>query len=215
MQLAVQTFGRARDVPVAWIYAKRSIDVSVSLALLLILTPIIAIAAVAIAVVTGGTPFFAHERVGMNGRRFRMYKLRTMVSGADAMREDIRHLNEADGPVFKIRDDPRLHPLGGILRRTSIDELPNLINVVIGDMSLVGPRPLPPSEVAQLDAWALRRLNVPQGVTCLWQISGRSTTTFAQWMDLDNRYVDEWTPLGDLAILLKTIPAVLCRKGAH
>ena len=151
----------------------------------------------------------------MNGRRFRMYKLRTMVNGAHAMREQLRHLNEVDGPVFKIRNDPRLHPLGGILRRMSIDELPNLINVVIGDMSLVGPRPALPSEAAQYDARALRRLSVPQGVTCLWQINGRSTTSFAEWMDLDNRYIDEWTPFGDLTIILKTIPAVLRRKGAH
>ncbi len=134
----------------------------------------------------------------MNGRRFRMYKLRTMVSGADAMREHLRHLNEVDGPVFKMRNDPRVHPLGRILRCTSIDELPNLFNVVIGDMSLVGPRPALPSEVAQYDAWALRRLSVPQGLTCLWQINGRSSTSFAEWMDLDNRYIDEWTPLGDL-----------------
>ena len=215
MQLVVRGFDTARKVPVAWIYAKRLIDIFLSLALLLLLVPVIVTAAVAIIVVTGGMPFFAQERVGMNGRRFRMYKLRTMVSGADAMRECICHLNEVDGPVFKIRNDPRLHPLGGILRCTSIDELPNLINVAIGDMSLVGPRPALPSEVTQYDAWALRRLSVPQGITCLWQINGRSTTSFAEWMDLDNRYIDEWTPFGDLTILLKTIPAVLRRKGAH
>jgi lipopolysaccharide/colanic/teichoic acid biosynthesis glycosyltransferase len=215
MQLAVRGFDRAREVPVTWIYAKRLIDVFVSLTLLLLSAPVISAAAIAIVVITGGTPFFVQERVGMNGRRFRMYKLRTMVSGADAMRERIRHLNEVDGPVFKIRNDPRLHALGRILRCTSIDELPNLINVVIGDMSLVGPRPALPSEVAQYDAWALRRLSVPQGVTCLWQINGRSTTSFAEWMDLDNRYIDEWTPLVDLTIILKTIPVVLGRKGAH
>jgi len=215
MQLAVRVHDGSRKVPIAWIYAKRLIDILLSLALLVLLAPVIVAAAIAIVVVTGGVPFFAQERVGMNGRRFRMYKLRTMVSGADAMRDRVRHLNEVDGPVFKIRNDPRLHPLGATLRCTSIDELPNLINVVFGDMSLVGPRPALPSEVAQYDTWALRRLTVPQGVTCLWQINGRSTTSFDEWMDLDNRYIDEWTPLGDLAILVKTIPAVLLRKGAH
>lgn len=215
MQLAVRGFDRSRETPVTWIYTKRLIDIFLGLALLVFLAPVIAIATVAIVIVTGGKPFFAQDRVGMNGRRFRMYKLRTMVSGADAMREHLRHLNEVDGPVFKMRNDPRVHPLGRILRCTSIDELPNLFNVVIGDMSLVGPRPALPSEVAQYDAWALRRLSVPQGLTCLWQINGRSSTSFAEWMDLDNRYIDEWTPLGDLIIILKTIPAVLRRKGAH
>jgi lipopolysaccharide/colanic/teichoic acid biosynthesis glycosyltransferase len=215
MLLAVQGFDRAREVPVTWVCTKRLIDVFLGLAFLLVLAPIIVAAALAIVVVTGGTPFFAQERVGMNGRRFKMYKLRTMVNGAHAMREQLRHLNEVNGPVFKIRNDPRLHPLGGLLRCTSIDELPNLINVVIGDMSLVGPRPALPSEVEEYDARALRRLSVPQGVTCLWQINGRSSTSFDEWMDLDNRYIDEWTPFGDLAIILKTIPAVLRRKGAH
>jgi lipopolysaccharide/colanic/teichoic acid biosynthesis glycosyltransferase len=215
MLLAVQGFDRGREVPVAWTCIKRLIDVFLGLAFLLVLAPVIVTAALAIVVVTGGTPFFAQERVGMNGRRFKMYKLRTMVNGAHAMREQLRHLNEVNGPVFKIRNDPRLHRLGGILRRTSIDEMPNFINVVIGDMSLVGPRPALASEVAQFDARALRRLSVPQGVTCLWQINGRSSTSFDEWMDLDNRYVDEWTPFGDLVIILKTIPAVLRRNGAH
>jgi lipopolysaccharide/colanic/teichoic acid biosynthesis glycosyltransferase len=144
-----------------------------------------------------------------------MFKLRTMVNGAHAMRQSFMHLNEVDGPVFKIRNDPRLHPLGRFLRRTSIDELPNLINVVRGEMSLVGPRPALPSEVEHYDAVADRRLSVPQGITCLWQINGRSDVSFEHWMELDNRYVDEWTPLGDLLIVVKTIPAVRRRDGAH
>jgi lipopolysaccharide/colanic/teichoic acid biosynthesis glycosyltransferase len=151
----------------------------------------------------------------MHGRRFKMFKLRTMVSGAHDMRSSVMHLNEVDGPVFKIRNDPRLHPLGRFLRRTSIDELPNLLNVVLGDMSLVGPRPALPSEVEHYDAIAWRRLSVPQGVTCLWQINGRSDVSFEHWMELDNRYVGTWTPLGDLLIVLKTIPAVLRKDGAH
>jgi lipopolysaccharide/colanic/teichoic acid biosynthesis glycosyltransferase len=194
---------------------KRSIDVVLGVSFLILTAPIVALAALAIGCATGGTPFFAQERVGMHGRRFKMFKLRTMVTGAHAMRHSVMHLNEVDGPVFKIRNDPRLHPLGRFLRRTSIDELPNLINVVRGDMSLVGPRPALPSEVEHYDAAARRRLTVPQGVTCLWQINGRSDVSFEHWMELDNRYVDTWTPLGDLLIIVKTIPAVLRRDGAH
>ena len=165
--------------------------------------------------VTGGAPFFAQERVAQNGRRFRMYKLRTMVEGAHAMRDELMHLNEADGPIFKIRQDPRLHPLGGLLRRTSIDELPNLLNVVLGDISLVGPRPALPCEVEHYDDYAIRRLSVPQGVTCLWQINGRSSVSFDEWMDLDNHYIATWTPWRDIGILLKTLPAVIRKDGAH
>ena len=204
-----------REVPELWKMLKRAIDVVVGALLLAVTAPIVALAALAITCVTGGTPFFAQERVGMHGRPFKMFKLRTMVNGAHAMRHSVMHLNEVDGPVFKIRNDPRLHPLGRFLRRTSIDELPNLINVVRGDMSLVGPRPALPSEVEHYDAVARRRLSVPQGVTCLWQINGRSEVSFEHWMELDNRYVDEWTPLGDLLIVAKTIPAVLRRDGAH
>lgn len=211
--LTVGTAGR--EVPQYWYAAKRAIDVVLALLLLLLTLPIVLLAALAIACVTGGTPFYAQERVGMHGRRFRMFKLRTMVNGAHAMRQSVMHLNEVDGPVFKIRNDPRLHPLGRFLRRTSIDELPNLLNVVRGEMSLVGPRPALPSEVEHYDSVARRRLTVPQGVTCLWQINGRSDVSFEHWMELDNRYVDEWTPLGDLLIVAKTIPAVLRRDGAH
>jgi len=204
-----------RRVPQSWPALKRTIDVLVGTLLLVVTAPIVALSALAIACATQGTPFFAQERVGMHGRRFKMYKLRTMVNGAHAMRQSVMHLNEVDGPVFKIRNDPRLHPLGRFLRRTSVDELPNLVNVVLGEMSLVGPRPALPSEVEHYDAIALRRLTVPQGVTCLWQINGRSDVSFEHWMELDNRYVDSWTPLGDLLVILRTIPAVLRRDGAH
>jgi lipopolysaccharide/colanic/teichoic acid biosynthesis glycosyltransferase len=204
-----------REVPQWWPSLKRATDLVLGGILLILAAPVVALAAIAILFVTGGTPFFAQERVGMNGRRFKMFKLRTMVAGAHAMRESVMHLNEVDGPVFKIRNDPRLHPLGHFLRRSSIDELPNLVNVIAGDMSLVGPRPALPSEVEHYDAFALRRLSVPQGVTCLWQINGRSDVSFEHWMELDNRYVESWTPLGDLIVVAKTIPAVLRRDGAH
>jgi lipopolysaccharide/colanic/teichoic acid biosynthesis glycosyltransferase len=138
-----------------------------------------------------------------------------MVKNAHDLRDGFMHLNEADGPVFKIRNDPRLHPLGGLLRRTSIDELPNLLNVIRGEMSLVGPRPALPCEIAHYDHAARRRLKVPQGITCLWQINGRSDVSFEHWMFLDNLYVESWSPLTDLAIIVKTIPAVLRKDGAH
>jgi lipopolysaccharide/colanic/teichoic acid biosynthesis glycosyltransferase len=214
VQIAVSTTVERR-VPDWWPGLKRFTDVALGSVLLIVTAPVVTMAALAIACVTGGTPFFAQERVGIHGRRFKMFKLRTMVNGAHAMRQSVMHLNEVDGPVFKIRNDPRLHPLGRFLRRTSIDELPNLVNVVLGEMSLVGPRPALPSEVEHYDAVALRRLSVPQGVTCLWQINGRSDVSFEHWMELDNRYVDEWTPLGDLLIIAKTIPTVLRGGGAH
>lgn len=204
-----------RDVPESWRIVKRAIDVGLGLVLLAIAAPIVALAVLGIVCTTGGWPFFAQERVGMDGRRFRMFKLRTMVNGAHDMRDRLMHLNEVDGPVFKIRNDPRLHPLGRFLRRTSIDELPNLVNVVLGDMSLVGPRPALPCEVAHYDGFARRRLTVPQGLTCLWQINGRSEVSFEEWMVLDNHYVDTWTPLGDLFVIAATVPAVLRKDGAH
>ncbi len=207
--------GERRPIPATWHAAKRTTDVLLGTAFFVATLPIVAVAAIAIAVTTGGTPFYAQERVGQHGRRFRIYKLRTMVEGAHAMREDLQHLNEVDGPVFKIRNDPRLHPLGACLRRTSIDELPNLLNVLRGEMSLVGPRPPLPSEIAHYDEYAQRRLTVPQGITCLWQINGRCDVSFDEWMRLDNHYIDTWSPLGDLAILVRTIPAVFRKDGAH
>jgi lipopolysaccharide/colanic/teichoic acid biosynthesis glycosyltransferase len=215
MQIAVAGRPLERTVPASWRSAKRAIDVGLGTLLLVLVSPIVLLAAAGIVCVTGGTPFYLQERVGMNGRRFKMFKLRTMVNGAHEMRDDLMHLNEVDGPVFKIRNDPRLHPLGRFLRRTSIDELPNLLNVLAGDMSLVGPRPALPSEVEHYDAFARRRLSVPQGITCLWQVNGRCDVSFDEWMQLDNQYVDSWTPLGDLLLIAQTVPAVLRKDGAH
>jgi len=204
-----------RTIPRWWLWAKRAIDIVLGSFFLLIALPVIAIAALAVIVVDRGSPFYAQDRIGQNGKRFRMYKLRTMVHGAHAMRDEILHLNEVEGPVFKIRNDPRLHAIGAFLRRSSIDELPNLFNVVIGNMSLVGPRPPLPLEVEHYSATAQRRLSVPQGVTCLWQINGRSDVSFEEWMRLDSEYIDTWSPWLDLAILAKTIPAVIRKDGAH
>jgi lipopolysaccharide/colanic/teichoic acid biosynthesis glycosyltransferase len=213
MQVAIGT--NERHVPASWWAFKRCIDLVAGAIVFVVTLPLVIVAALAIVAVTGGSPFYAQERVGQYGRRFHMFKLRTMIENAHEMRDDVMHLNEADGPVFKIKNDPRLHALGPILRRTSIDELPNLINVLRGEISLVGPRPALPCEIDHYDAYARRRLTVPQGVTCLWQINGRSDVSFEHWMELDNRYVDEWTPFGDLIVLVKTIPAVLRRDGAH
>jgi lipopolysaccharide/colanic/teichoic acid biosynthesis glycosyltransferase len=204
-----------RDVPAWYGPAKRLIDVTVAAAGLVLTSPILILAMLGIMLATGDGPLYRQERVGLDGRRFKMYKLRSMVRNAHERRHELRHLNEADGPVFKVRRDPRLHPLGPFLRRTSIDELPNFVNVLLGQMAIVGPRPPLPEEVAHYDDHALRRLTVKPGVTCLWQVSGRCELTFEQWMALDNAYIDSWTPLGDFGIIAQTIPAVIRGVGAH
>jgi lipopolysaccharide/colanic/teichoic acid biosynthesis glycosyltransferase len=204
-----------RRVPESWHVAKRAIDLAIAGSAIVLTAPIVGLAALGIACVSKGSPFFAQERVGKDGVPFKLFKLRTMVDGAHLHHDAMQPLSEVDGPVLKIRNDPRLHPLGKLLRRTSIDELPNLVNVLRGEMSIVGPRPPLPGEVAHYDDYARRRLIVKPGITCLWQISGRSNLGFDQWMRLDNAYIDTWTPLGDLAIVVKTIPAVLRGEGAH
>jgi lipopolysaccharide/colanic/teichoic acid biosynthesis glycosyltransferase len=208
-------FPAAPPRPVWYGPAKRAIDIGLSLAILALTSPIVIAAAIGVVAVSGGNPFYRQDRIGMGGRRFRMFKLRTMVPNAHAMLPQLRRFNEVDGPVFKMRDDPRLHALGAFMRRTSIDELPNFLNVLLGEMAIVGPRPPLPDEVARYDEYALRRLVVKPGVTCLWQISGRSHLSFEEWMALDNAYIDTWSPLLDLTIVAKTVPAVLRGVGAH
>lgn len=204
-----------REIPPVWYAVKRTMDVVLAGSAFVVLSPLVGVAALGIACVSPGSPFFLQERVGKDGRRFKLFKLRTMVDGAHLVHDEMCEIYEVDGPVLKIRNDPRLHPLGKLLRRTSIDELPNLINVLRGEMSIVGPRPPLPREVACYDDYARRRLTVKPGITCLWQISGRSNLKFDEWMRLDNRYIDTWTPLSDLAIIAKTVPAVLRGEGAH
>jgi lipopolysaccharide/colanic/teichoic acid biosynthesis glycosyltransferase len=204
-----------RTVPATWAFWKRAIDVSVSLLVLIIASPVLLLAMLGIVIVSGGSPIFAQERVGQNGRTFRMYKLRTMICGAHLLHAEMQPFNEVAGPVFKMRADPRLHALGAFLRRTSIDEIPNFLNVLLGQMAVVGPRPPLPSEVVDYDDYARRRLTVKPGITCLWQISGRSEVSFDQWMALDNAYIDGWSPTVDLIIIARTIPAVLRGIGAH
>jgi exopolysaccharide biosynthesis polyprenyl glycosylphosphotransferase len=197
------------------IVLKRSLDIVVSVTLLILLAPLFVIGALLIKFDSPGPVFFVQERIGLNKRRFRMYKFRTMVGDAEKLLANLEKLNEAKGPVFKIKDDPRITRIGRFLRRTSIDELPQLFNVLMGGMSLVGPRPLPVRDYQGLEQdWHRRRFSVRPGITCLWQINGRSSVHFEQWMELDMEYVDHWSLWLDLKILAKTMPAVLKGTGA-
>ena len=194
---------------------KRVLDIALASFLLLIGMPIAGMIALTIKLTSGGgSVLFRQTRCGLNGRSFTLYKFRTMVEGAEERRRELLHLNEMNGPVFKLRSDPRVTRLGRLLRRFSLDELPQLWNVLRGDMSLVGPRPPIPEEVAQYKRWQRRRLAMKPGLTCLWQISGRNDLDFDRWMQLDLEYIDSWSPMLDLKILLKTIPVVLTGKGA-
>jgi len=193
---------------------KKSLDLFGSLFGLLLLSPLFLLVALAIKLTSPGPVFFSQIRVGMNKRTFRLLKFRSMYVDAERRRQELMHLNEMDGPVFKIKNDPRITPIGRLLRKTSIDELPQLINVLFGKMSLVGPRPPLPSEVDQYEWLFRKRLSIKPGITCLWQISGRNEVSFQQWMEMDRHYVENWSIWLDLRILLKTIPAVLLQKGS-
>lgn len=193
---------------------KRMVDIGVAASILVLLLPVMAIVALLIKLTSPGPVLFAQDRVGMNQRRFRLYKFRSMIVNADEKKKELAHLNELDGPAFKMANDPRITRVGRFIRKTSIDELPQLFNVLKGQMSLVGPRPPLPSEVSQYEWLFRRRLSVKPGITCVWQVSGRSGTTFDEWMKMDKQYVENWSLLLDFKILLKTIPAVLFCRGA-
>jgi exopolysaccharide biosynthesis polyprenyl glycosylphosphotransferase len=198
-----------------YVLIKRAMDIVFSLPLVILLLPLYLIVALLIKLTSPGPVFFVQERLGLNKRRFGMIKFRTMVPDADKKQAELEHLNEVSGPVFKIKDDPRITPIGKFLRKTSIDELPQLFNVLNGDMSLVGPRPLPVRDYEGFDQdWHRRRFSVRPGITCLWQISGRSDISFEKWMELDMQYIDNWSLWLDLKILIGTIPAVLKGSGA-
>jgi len=194
---------------------KRILDVVGSSVALVLSMPVLLLAALAIKLESRGPVFYRSTRIGRGGRPFTFLKLRSMVRDADRHRHRLTHLNECDGPVFKITRDPRMTRVGRFLRSTSLDEVPQFINVLMGDMSLVGPRPPIPEEVAQYEPWQLRRLDVQPGITCLWQISGRSRIGFQEWMRLDLEYIKHQSLWFDLKILLLTIPAVLSREGAY
>lgn len=194
---------------------KRLMDIVISIILLIVLLPIFLIIIIVIRLDSPGPAVFKQRRVGLRGRRFIMLKFRTMVTDAEQRRDELKRLNIMKGPVFKVKNDPRVTPVGRFLRKSSLDEFPQLWNVLRGNMSLVGPRPPVPTEVSHYKGWQRRRLSMKPGLTCLWQISGRSEITdFDEWARLDLQYIDNWSLWIDIMILFKTIPVVLFGKGA-
>lgn len=194
---------------------KRSVDVLVSVIALVLLAPIFFLVALAVKATSRGPVFFKQPRVGKRGELFDFVKFRSMRTTAVYEKPQLRELNEKDGPIFKIRNDPRITRVGRVIRKLSIDELPQLAHVLTGKMSLVGPRPHLPEEVAAYDARAYRRLTVKPGITCIWQVSGRADLDFETWIDLDLEYIDNWSLGLDTKLLVKTVPAVLSGKGAY
>jgi len=210
--LITHSTGRLEDWPAV---LKRWMDFLLSLVCIVLLAPVFLLTGLLIKLSSRGPIFFVQKRVGLNKRRFSVYKFRTMIPDAERQMAELEHLNEVSGPVFKIKRDPRITPVGRFLRKTSIDELPQLFNVLKGDMSLVGPRPLPLRDYEGFDQdWQRRRFSVRPGITCLWQINGRSAVSFDQWMQLDMQYIDKWSLWLDVQILARTIPAVWKGTGA-
>jgi exopolysaccharide biosynthesis polyprenyl glycosylphosphotransferase len=195
---------------------KRLMDMVIASFLLVLLLPLFVLVAFLIKLTSQGPVLFRQERVGYNGRSFTLYKFRTMVHNAEVLKDSLLALNEMDGPVFKIRKDPRITKVGSVLRKTSVDELPQLINVLKGDMSLVGPRPPVPREVIDYALSDRRRLSMKPGMTGIWQISGscRNDISFERWMEMDKEYIDQWSLWLDIKILMRTIPAVIKCSGA-
>ncbi|MCG8605135.1 sugar transferase, partial [bacterium] len=196
------------------LFIKRTIDIVLSIVLLIVFVPIIIFACVAIKTSSKGPLFFTQIRSGLNGRKFKLFKFRTMIAGAEIKKKQLEKMNEMDGPVFKIRRDPRITPIGAFLRKFSIDEIPQLINVLKGDMSIVGPRPPLPVEVELYKMWQRRRLSLKPGLTCIWQVSGRNKIKFERWMEMDLEYIDKWSLWLDVKIVFKTVFVVLFGYGA-
>jgi len=195
-------------------HLKRSLDVGVALGLLVVTAPVLAVVALLVRLDSAGPVVLRQERVGRDLRRFQMLKFRSMVPGAERLQESVQHLNEANGPLFKIREDPRTTAVGRVLRRFSLDELPQLVNVVRGEMSLVGPRPPFQNEVDEDQVRQRLRLRFTPGMTGLWQVSGRSELPYESMLELDFAYMRRWSPSTDLKILLRTLPAVIRGRGA-
>ena len=193
---------------------KRIMDITVSALALILLAPLFIIIGILIKIDSRGPIFFVQERVGYNKHRFEFYKFRTMTSDAEERQAELEHLNELSGPVFKIKNDPRCTPVGRLMRKFSLDELPQLVNILKGDMSFVGPRPPLPEEVEKYERWQRRRLRMHPGLTCLWALEGRSKLSFRRWMELDLEYIDHWSMTLDWKIILKTVPIVLLGRGA-
>lgn len=194
---------------------KRLIDIVCSFLGVLVLSPLFIIIAIIIKMTSKGPVFFSQKRVGKNGKEFDMYKFRSMVVNAEELKEKLAAKNEMSGPMFKMKDDPRVTKVGKFIRKTSIDELPQLWNVLKGDMSLVGPRPSLPKEVAQFENWMYKRLEVKPGLTCYWQVSGRNNIDFEDWMKLDVKYVEERNLWIDIKLIFKTVGVLFGDKNAH
>jgi exopolysaccharide biosynthesis polyprenyl glycosylphosphotransferase len=197
------------------IFVKAILDRVLAFWGLIMLSPIMLLTAIAVKAISGGPIIFRQPRCGLNGRIFTLYKFRTMVRHADKLKRDLMKFNEIDGAAFKMKNDPRVTPFGRFLRKTSLDELPQLFNILRGEMSFVGPRPPLAEEVARYDLWQRRKLSVKPGLTCLWQVSGRSDVSFKEWMKLDLEYIDNWSLKKDAEILVRTVPAVLKGTGAR
>lgn len=194
---------------------KRLFDVVCSLLGLILLSPIMLITALLIVIEDGGPVLFVQERNGIQGKVFRMYKFRSMCQDADKMHQSLLEKNELDGPAFKIKDDPRLTRVGKFIRKTSIDELPQLVNIIKGEMSIVGPRPLPTYETEQCNDYQKQRLLVKPGLTCYWQCSGRNNISFDEWIEMDLQYIEDASFWIDIKIIFRTIISVLGQKGAY
>ena len=205
---------KVKEKPV-YSFVKRAFDFGASLVGLVCLSPVLLVTGVAIKLESEGPIIFSQDRVGLNGKKFKMYKLRSMVSNAEELKEKLLEQNEMSGPMFKMKDDPRITKVGKFIRKTSIDELPQLINVLKGDMSLVGPRPSLPKEVEQFEPWMYERIQVKPGLTCYWHVSGRNNIDFEDWMKLDIKYVRERSLLGDLKLVFKTFFVLFGDKNAH
>lgn len=191
-------------VSIIYLFSKRAIDIVGSIVGLVLLSPILLIVAIAIKLESKGSIIFSQKRIGLKGKEFKMYKLRSMVEDAEKLKKDLMKSNEMSGPMFKMKDDPRVTRVGKFIRKTSIDELPQLVNVLKGDMSLVGPRPSLPKEVKKFKPWMKKRLEVKPGLTCFWQVSGRNNIDFEDWMKLDIKYVEERSFLVDIKLIFKT-----------
>lgn len=189
-------------------------DFTLSLMAIIVLSPLLLIISIVIMIESPGNPFYSQVRIGKNGRKFKIYKFRSMVVNADQMKKELLKQNEMSGPMFKMKRDPRVTKVGRFIRKTSIDELPQLFNVIKGEMSLVGPRPSLPYEVEQFEPWMLRRLNVKPGLTCYWQVSGRNDIDFENWMKLDIKYINDRSLWVDFKLILKTILVLFGDKHA-
>ena len=204
-----------KDEKVIYIYLKRIIDLVCSLIGIIALSPVFLIVGIIIKLDSKGSAIFSQKRVGKGGKEFKMYKFRSMVVNAEELKEKLLHQNEMSGPMFKMKDDPRITKIGRFIRKTSIDELPQLINVIKGDMSLVGPRPSLPKEVAKFEPWMMRRLDVKPGLTCYWQVSGRNNIDFDDWMKLDIKYVEDRSIKLDIKLIFKTFFVLFGDKNAR